>query len=300
MVTNGTGEVISRHDYLPFGEEIHSSLGGRDQVPGYGGSSITRRFTGKERDFESGLDYFGARYLSPAQGRFTTADRSEGPQPIPYANLNDPQSFNLYAYVHNSPLIYTDPDGRRPEWVGGLFGAAVVAGFEAHRQVKSGRSMGWVERNTRLGVALVAGFVLGAGTVIVIEESSTLLGVLGGGLVLGEGVHLAQTIANGAIDGAVDVAKGGTGKVERPPKVVPTLVDGAVRGTTSVAGGAAGTGVSSEGVSALIEHAFEALGDAIVHKREEKREAQPHKEQPPKPRPSPGSSDLAGVDRVMP
>jgi RHS repeat-associated protein len=59
----------------------------------------------------TGLDYFGARYFSGAQGRFTTPDWSAKPQPIPYADLNNPQSLNLYAYVRNNPLTNRDPDG---------------------------------------------------------------------------------------------------------------------------------------------------------------------------------------------
>ena len=64
-----------------------------------------------ESGLETGLDYFGARYFSGAQGRFTTPDWSEKPQPVPYADLSNPQSLNLYAYVRNNPLTNRDPDG---------------------------------------------------------------------------------------------------------------------------------------------------------------------------------------------
>jgi len=67
--------------------------------------------TGKLRDNESGLDFFGARYFSGAQGRFTTPDWSEKPEPIPYATLSDPQTLNLYAYLRNNPLNRADADG---------------------------------------------------------------------------------------------------------------------------------------------------------------------------------------------
>jgi RHS repeat-associated protein len=60
---------------------------------------------------ETGLDYFGARYYSGAQGRFTTPDWSEKPQAIPYADLANPQTLNLYSYVVNNPLNRTDPLG---------------------------------------------------------------------------------------------------------------------------------------------------------------------------------------------
>lgn len=69
------------------------------------------RFTSKERDSETGLDYFGARYFSAAQGRFTSPDWSQTPQAIPYADLRNPQTFNLYVYVGNNPLSFTDSDG---------------------------------------------------------------------------------------------------------------------------------------------------------------------------------------------
>ena len=68
-------------------------------------------FTGKERDSESGNDYFGARYYSSAMGRFMSPDWSAKAEPVPYAKLDNPQSLNLYAYVGNNPLIRTDPTG---------------------------------------------------------------------------------------------------------------------------------------------------------------------------------------------
>lgn len=69
------------------------------------------KFTGKERDPESGLDNFGARYDSSQFGRFMTPDWSEKPMGVPYAQVGDPQSLNLYSYVQNNPLSRADPDG---------------------------------------------------------------------------------------------------------------------------------------------------------------------------------------------
>lgn len=59
-------------------------------------------YTGKERDTESGNDYFGARYYSSTMGLFQSPDwmtKEEGSDPVPYADLTDPQSLNLYSYV---------------------------------------------------------------------------------------------------------------------------------------------------------------------------------------------------------
>jgi hypothetical protein len=68
--TNATQPVKARYDYLPFGEEIPSNIGSRGGVTGYGGADSTKqKFTQKERDGESGLDYFLARYYSSAQGK---------------------------------------------------------------------------------------------------------------------------------------------------------------------------------------------------------------------------------------
>jgi len=72
--------------------------------------------TGKERDTESGLDYFGARYYGSLMGRFMSPDWAEKPEAVPYSELNDPQSLNLYSYVRNNPLSRTDPDGHCCEY----------------------------------------------------------------------------------------------------------------------------------------------------------------------------------------
>ncbi len=63
--------------------------------------------TGKERDTESGLDYFGSRYYASSMGRFSSPD----PSGLVYADQSNPQSFNLYSYVGNNPLKFIDPLG---------------------------------------------------------------------------------------------------------------------------------------------------------------------------------------------
>ncbi len=71
-------------------------------------------FTGKKRDAEAGLDYFGARYLSAAQGRFTSPD-----VPLVDQHATDPQSWSLYTYVRNNPLRNVDPSIRPRLYRGG-------------------------------------------------------------------------------------------------------------------------------------------------------------------------------------
>ena len=74
-------------------------------------SDIATHFTGKERDAESGNDYFDARYYASSMGRFLSPDWSAKEEPVPYAHLDDPQSLNLYSYVLNNPLAKADLDG---------------------------------------------------------------------------------------------------------------------------------------------------------------------------------------------
>ena len=80
---------------------------------------IRSRYTGKERDAESGNDYFGARYYASSMGRFMSPDWSAKAEPVPYAKLGDPQTLNLYAYVGNNPLDRTDPTGHYDDKCGG-------------------------------------------------------------------------------------------------------------------------------------------------------------------------------------
>jgi RHS repeat-associated protein len=106
VITGADGSVKARHDYLPFGEEVVSPLGGRSNQSGYAADTMTQKFTGKERDSETQLDYFGARYFSSAQGRFTSVDPLQSS-----ANTAEPQTWNRFAYVSNNPLRYVDTNG---------------------------------------------------------------------------------------------------------------------------------------------------------------------------------------------
>lgn len=69
------------------------------------------RFTGKQRDWESNLDDFGARFYSSQLGRFLSTDWSAVPAPVPYANLSNPQTLNLYVIVSDNPETFADLDG---------------------------------------------------------------------------------------------------------------------------------------------------------------------------------------------
>jgi RHS repeat-associated protein len=103
LVFDQTGSLaaMKRHDYLPFGEELSSGQGGRTPALGYGPDGIRQKFTSKERDSESGLDYFSARYYGSTQGRFTSAD----PLYIELRRLTDPQQLNLYSLLET--ILYS-------------------------------------------------------------------------------------------------------------------------------------------------------------------------------------------------
>ena len=101
VITDINGNIENQTDYYPYGGICYTS-----------GSDPNRyKFTGKERDAESGNDYFGARYYASTMGRFFTPDWAAKPATVPYAKFGDPQSLNLYGYVENAPINRIDADG---------------------------------------------------------------------------------------------------------------------------------------------------------------------------------------------
>ncbi|QOY86796.1 RHS repeat domain-containing protein [Paludibaculum fermentans] len=140
LVLDGNGVVQTRSDYLPFGQEIELGLGDRTVAQGYESKAVAdadrqrMRFTGKERDAETGLDYFGARYFSGAQGRFTSPDpKSAGADP------QNPQSWNGYSYALNSPFAYVDPNGQWPFFVHNRMYQAFNSDLSPHHQALLGQ-----------------------------------------------------------------------------------------------------------------------------------------------------------------
>jgi RHS repeat-associated protein len=100
VVENATASNCEQDiDYYPYGGVEN------DYCPNV---AQNYKFTGKERDSESGLDYFGARHHASALGRFTAPD-----QPFADQHVASPQSWNLYSYVLNNPLKHIDPNGKQ-------------------------------------------------------------------------------------------------------------------------------------------------------------------------------------------
>jgi RHS repeat-associated protein len=100
VVENATGSACEQDiDYYPYGGQENDYC--TTQVAQH------HKFTGKERDAESGLDNFGARYDASSMGRFMTPDSPS------YSNHKNPQSWNLYAYALNNPVTFRDADGHK-------------------------------------------------------------------------------------------------------------------------------------------------------------------------------------------
>lgn len=99
-LTGAGGEIAARHQYDEFGvpqaaEKFDMNWPGPDNLNGY---------TGLGYDYSSGLTYARARYYQPETGRFISEDTYQG-------DIKSPLSLNLYTYVGNNPLKYTDPSG---------------------------------------------------------------------------------------------------------------------------------------------------------------------------------------------
>ena len=106
VVTSATGTIISRHDYLPFGEEVAAGVGMRVSGQGYGGADgVQKKYAGMESD-STGMAHTLWRKYDQLSGRWTTTDPYGGSMTIA-----DPQSFNRYTYVNNDPVNCVDPTG---------------------------------------------------------------------------------------------------------------------------------------------------------------------------------------------
>lgn len=109
VVVNGSGTVVSRRDFLPFGEELFADGTYRKTSDNYsttGTDAVRQRFTGYQKDTETGLDFAEARMYQNQHGRFTAIDPL-----LASGKSSDPQTFNRYIYSLSAPLVLTDPTG---------------------------------------------------------------------------------------------------------------------------------------------------------------------------------------------
>jgi len=119
---------------MPFGEELAGNEGLRTSGLGYDvNDRVRQHFTAKERDSETKLDYFSARYYASTQGRYISVDTAP-------PNLHNPMTLNGYLYCLNNPLHYIDPTGNYEEDVHKALTEvlAFAAGFSSDNAARIG------------------------------------------------------------------------------------------------------------------------------------------------------------------
>ena len=176
-VVNGQMVIVSRHHFMPFGEEVNP--------PTPPNLADKRLFTGHEHDFETGQDYFNARQLVAAYGRFTSVDPL-GTLPVVFG---DPERYNGYAYAGNNPLRFVDP------WCPSLASLAAPAGntaalvqYDSALAHAAERALTYPNKSSifrskmagarsTLGVAFWGGVVLAEGEALVTEIRAVRAGV---------------------------------------------------------------------------------------------------------------------------
>ena len=174
------------------------------------------RFTGKERDTESGNDYFGARYYASTMGRWMSPDWAKNVQAIPYADFTHPQTLNLYLYMGNNPLGGADADGHCDfcGWLVSVVSTKVSTYLAQHPDVakaisKMGDTAG-IKASLGFGAS---GTVPGTGGAVKGEASGTGYISLSPGKGLGEGLEgkLGAKVGpvGGEVSGSLPIVKGG-------------------------------------------------------------------------------------------
>ena len=164
-LANPTGTIVDALNLLPFGEQLQ------------GDTYTTHKFTGYERDTETGLDNAQARYYGSSMGRFMSPD----PSGIGAADRSSPQGLNLYSYVQNNPLILTDPSG---------LGCVYLN--------DAGNGVEWIDNNSNSaecdanGGAWADGFVSASGVFTVSNSNNVLIANNNGLTVADPGIWSSQ------------------------------------------------------------------------------------------------------------
>ena len=145
VITDSAGNIRAESDYYPWGGELQF----------VNNDSNHYKFTGKERDSETQLDYFGARYYSNVLGRFITPDWAAKAAAVPYAEFSDPQSLNLYSYVRNIPTTRYDLDGHDlapgVQWAIDFSVNVIDTGIRILHAISSGRGVNHSFGNCKCG-----------------------------------------------------------------------------------------------------------------------------------------------------
>ena len=204
LVVNSSNTILQETDYYPYGGEI----------PIISGDSNRYRFTGKEHDAETGLDFFGARHYASTMGRFMTPD----PGNIRIKHLLDPQGLNRYPYARDNPLRYVDPDGKDWETAWNdlkSFANSVYikatngVGVEASAKVGSSGEV-------KIGAAFKGSIETSQDSVLTVSKSVDIgasAGLKDSPARAGEGVSASQTVLTVHNDGSVTGAEPAKGEI---------------------------------------------------------------------------------------
>lgn len=165
LITDKDAKDIQRYVYEPFGNIVISKGNGENNYI----------FTGRERDIESNLFYFGARYYNPILGRFISKD-------VANPKYDDPQTLNRYIYVLNNPIKYYDPDGSYTWPILGLFRITSLYGprnylypGEFHPGIDIAKGMDQPIVSPLSGKVIYSGYLGSLGLTTIIEHRIGLL-----------------------------------------------------------------------------------------------------------------------------
>jgi RHS repeat-associated protein len=162
ITTDGNGQVVSRRDFMPFGEEI--------QRPNYGSDSVRQKFTGYLKDDETELDFAEARMFRSSLGRFQTPDpynvilekekakTDKEKSEVFIRFVSNTQNWNAYIYVRNNPLSLTDPDGRTPKTINVFIHLSELSkeGLEDWKKLQKSAKENGITVNLNVGTAATA------------------------------------------------------------------------------------------------------------------------------------------------
>jgi RHS repeat-associated protein len=203
-----SGDLFETCVSLPFGDGLNCT-GSADPSPDH--------LTGKQRDTESNLDYFAARYYSSSMGRFVNPDWAGKATTVPYANFGDPQTLNLYIYTRNIPTTLIDDDGHgigTPDW----------SSQQAKARITQEANLPEGEQLKRAATGLCVVFC-SMGAAMAPEATPLARGLLGLGLAA---APVATPIIVGALD-AMTPGPSGTLTISAATRLTATEIDTGVR-----------------------------------------------------------------------
>jgi RHS repeat-associated protein len=248
------------------------------------------RYTGKERDAESGNDYFGARYYGSSMGRWMSPDWSAQAEPVPYSVLGDPQSLNLYQFVRNNPLRNRDSDGHDcpPDCGDGLNDSMAGTPFEGH-------GLQLIQGTLELtGAAFGATEVYAAAQVAATVGPGLQVGI-GALAVTGASVNGVTNIVGSATGTKTDEGTSAVSAVTNPVNTVASLATGSMTKGSQVADAvtvgkavvatATGKGSNPGEVGAALQGAKQAVSNAIGYVKTMVSPPPPPAPPPPPPPP---------------